>query len=301
MFTIIVSTPNDNDAKLIETNDEMFTSDLVDNLNADPDKSLIDTIIIHEDEDIIWQMCFLDEKTIKDKKVNDIVSALTLDRQTIYGNAIIFGSKVIEDGSCINTSMTIDDLKRLQTLRQVHVGCTITMNGNIEEFKYDPALKDIKLEELSICPVRLFGESGFYLHMLYNRESKEKNKIASMIAMEKIVGNVYIISKISEHVFTDIDKNTLNRLIKICKFPKTCRQIEDSKEERNEKKLLIVKNKWFWLKKKESLLKNKFSKCYVCDNDSCKICSGCYRLHYCSSKCQTLDWPNHKNDCNRFV
>ena len=43
------------------------------------------------------------------------------------------------------------------------------------------------------------------------------------------------------------------------------------------------------------------SKCNVCHRktETVKKCSGCYLVWYCNSKCQQLDWGNHKEHCSK--
>lgn len=47
-----------------------------------------------------------------------------------------------------------------------------------------------------------------------------------------------------------------------------------------------------------------------CDNSECKNeekdkrfvkCGNCKAIYYCDKKCQKIDWPKHKNNCNKFI
>lgn len=44
----------------------------------------------------------------------------------------------------------------------------------------------------------------------------------------------------------------------------------------------------------------KENKCEICDTVSTLLCSKCKNSHYCSKKCQTKDWKNHKEECKKI-
>ena len=46
--------------------------------------------------------------------------------------------------------------------------------------------------------------------------------------------------------------------------------------------------------KEENICSNK-----NCSNKGTLMCSRCKKKHYCSSKCQTLDWSNHRTECKK--
>jgi hypothetical protein len=277
--------------KIINTDTKNFTSDIIENILATPQTS-INTAIIYEDEDIIWQMCYMDDNT---NPINHIASYISQDKKTIYGNVVLFGSKVNELGSCDEYSITTDDLLKLIKRRQIHIGCNISISKQITEFTYDNTLQQINLEELTLYEFQLYGASGFNFQLFYDN-NKTINKLATCLTGIKVYGNVILISKSDEHTFVDVNKSTLLRLINVCKCPIEYHQSHEneSKIERDNKKLLIVKNKWWYLKKRELEIT---SCCWVCKNKSKLLCSGCHRLRYCSPECRLIDWHRHQREC----
>jgi len=283
----IIEKINDAQIKIVETDDINFTSDIVEGLELKDNKIPINTTIIREDEDKIWQMCYIETNIHK----NHIASFLTCDKRTIYDNCVFFCSKINGKGSCDNTSMSIDDILQLLKKQKTVIGCTITVNKQIEEFQYNSLQIKTKIKEVDIF--------GFQLQIFYD-DDKLVNRYASVLCNTKIYGNVNVISKTHDLNFVDITRATLLRILNTLKLPLEYRSIVEEKDEKDERGLMIIKNRWWNLRKKEQ--EKKINKCWNCDtNIELRTCGGCYRLLYCSKKCQTKDWKTHQYDCNMFM
>jgi hypothetical protein len=320
----IIEKINDANIKRVTTDSKNFTSDIVEGLELESNKTSINTTILHEEEQYIWQMCYIDEYKKNDKErklyneLNHIASFLTQDKKTIYGKTVLFCSKVNDLGSCDNASMSINNILQLLKKKLSHIGCTITQNGKVHEFEYTDTLKDLfdQPENWKFYETSIYGTSGFHLQLFYDHsdgsstsevfaqtgsstsEVKHINKLASVLCNKKMFGNVKVICKSSEHNFVDIDSSLLLRLRNVLRGPLTYRNVEEkyNTDEKDDRKLKIVKNRWWILKSKEKELK--INKCWVCDNDKLiYLCGGCSRLWYCSKACQKSDWTNHKLDC----
>jgi hypothetical protein len=351
---------------IVETNSVMFTSDIIHNIDAKPE-SHCNTIIIEEDEHVVWQMCYvdIDEKKMKPLNpesniplsesnsnsppsdsnsnsppsesdsnsppsesdsnsppsessaqrvdepsvvqrnemsglpripVNHIASFINQEKKHIYGPVVFFGSKVNDKGTCENMSVTFDDLLNIIKRRKNYVGCGIMSNNKIIEF--DASVADTK--DMQCYEFQLYGSSGFSFEMFYKNDINNIpiNKFATILSKKKIYGNVLLLQKSSEHNYVDITKDTLRRLIKVCRSPIQYHesQTDESNVERNDKGLLVLKNRWWFLKKREKEFHDKFTQCWNCTNKFKLTCTGCYRLRYCSEECRKKDWAEH--NCN---
>lgn len=265
-------------------------------------------IIIHETEHVIWQLLYYDDpKQQKDENINHIASLLNPKKNTIYGKVVIFCSKVVEDFTCVPLSASISNLKEIINSRSEYSGCLVSSNGEIKEIKIND-IKEleslIKKTKINSRTCKLFGSSGFFLELYYSEEYKILNKFATTISSDQLIhGMVFILLKYNEYCYETLDKNLLLRFYNLCTLPLHYRDSlseDDMKSEKNMYGLPLVKNKWFILKNKELELKNKLNLCWTCEKRSkLKLCTGCYRLRYCSRKCQIDDYPEHKEDCKK--
>ncbi len=293
-FTILVI--NNDETKIIETDDTNFTSDIVEGIGVDIcKKSSIHTSVIHEEYDKIWQISYINDTN--EDNINHTASLLSLDNKTICYNVILFCSKVNDNGSCDTMSITIDDLKQLVQIKKQHIGCHIDIKNMISEFTYSN-ISDVISDKYEYYPTTLFG-FDLELYSEKKNESKIVNKFMSSIVKKLMYGDVYIIHKLGEHTYGNINIKLLTELKQLYHTPINLQIITDKETEveRDTRGLLVVKNRWWMLKKKMNEFKDKIGKCWICNEYTKLTCSGCYRLHYCSKECQRKDWNNHKDDC----
>lgn len=284
---------------VVNTDDLNFTSDIVEGIGVELCKKYpIHTTIIHEEYDRIWQISYVEN--IDEKKINNLTSSLTLDQKTICHNTVLFCSKVNNNGSCDNLSINMNDFTKLITTKINHIGCVINTQGHIDNFEFKH-LTDIISNDYEYFSTTLFGFTlDFYVKK--NNECKLLNKFASSVIKKKVYDNVYVVCKLGEYTYGNIDKILLQKIRQLYHTPIKLQDVTENevKEERDSRGLLIVKNKWWMLKKKTNEFKNKFGICWICDKNTKLICTGCYRLHYCSKECQRNDWTNHKDECTRL-
>lgn len=305
-FTILVINPHDDindvkDVEVITTDNTNLSSDIVIGLNNVETKLPIHSTILQENEDgVIWQMCYIehDEKT---EKLNNLASLLTQDKKNVLGKTVIFCAKINSIGSCDDISTTIDDLKKLINSVQHHIGCHVLQNGKIKEFTYDNDLKNVIDDDSKYYDTSIF--SHFNLQIFYNKnETKNINKLATLLCNQKVYGDVKIICKTNEYTFTDLNKTLLLRLRNVLRLPKEYHKLDEkyTQIEKDSSKRPIIKNRWVVLNEKEQEFK--INKCWTCCNNDVNllVCGGCYRLLYCSDKCRRIDWNNHKKDCNMY-
>jgi len=288
------------------------------------EKTLINTAVVDETETSIYQLCYIDEKknnitqinniqleqesNDEKKNLNYLASKLTINKQCIYNDCVLFKSKLTEDGSYMDDSTTIQDYNNIINKREIHIGC-FSMHDRIKKITFtDP--KKLEIDNWFLHSNQIFGGNGFNLEFVYQHNNTNKiapcprapvNKFASVIAGIVIRGNCYILSKYGDEQYDDISIEILMRLYNVCRSPLSYKNISDEEmaPKKNNKNLLIIKNKYYFLKGREAGLEHKFNKCWVCNIASKLTCTGCYRLNYCSKECQIIDWKinNHKEDC----
>jgi hypothetical protein len=310
-----------NDApNIIQTTNKLLTTHIGQYVKASLDKkSVIHTAIIDETETHIYQLCYLDEtkngdmiennplSNIKEENkkenkenLNKLASKLMINKQCIYGDAVFFRSKLTEDGSCLTDSITIDDYNNVINKRDAHVGCFIE-GTTMKKIIYTSPEK-LQIDNWLLHSSQIFGGRGFNLEFVYEGKGIV-NKFASVLAGIIIKGSCYVLARYGEEVYDDISTKTLERLYNVCKSPLSYRNVTDEEmaEKKNNKNLPIVKNRFYILKTRECELGNKFGMCWVCGAASTTVCTGCYRLNYCSKNCHQLDWSTHKEDCLHYL
>lgn len=292
-FTILIVNVN-GEMTSVETDSDNFTSDIVLGIGEKLcQKHPIHTNIIHEERDRIWQITHVESND--EKQINHFISGLTPNKKTIYENVILFCSKVNDIGSCETLSVTEADAKQLAYLKTHHVGIRIEDN-TISEFKFEEL--SISSEVYEYFPTVLFG-FDLEIYVKKKFETKKVNKFASSLVKKRVYDDVYIVHKIGEYSYGDIDLKLINDLKSLYHTPIDLQVItdDDMKHEKDSRNLTIVKNRWWMLRKKLNEFRNKIGKCWCCNKYTKLICGGCYRLHYCTTTCQEQDWENHKNDC----
>jgi hypothetical protein len=291
---------NNNEINSIDTDEKLFLSHIGQHLGAtEPENKdcVINTVVIEETESCIYQLCYLDLKT-SECELNHLATKLMINKQCIYGSAILFKCKIQDDGTCCNDLMTINDYNKILYNRDHHTGCYVSVTGDIIEIEYELPNKLEYIDNWLIHQEQLYGGNGFSLEFVYENKGNV-NKIASSISSILIRGNCYILSRYGDEIYNDIGRNIINRLYKVCRTPLLYHKIMNDETKFEEiNKLPIVKNKFYMLHKRMRELNNKFTTCWTCDNEIKHICGGCYRLRYCSRECQKNDWQNHSDDCS---
>ena len=93
--------------------------------------------------------------------------------------------------------------------------------------------------------------------MYYNKDSlDEENKIVEDIAQKKIYGEVFIVSMVTDTLYTDISIDEVNKMLAISKFGENAWKAspDDDKEDRDEDGRLLIKSKYRILHKKHNQL-----------------------------------------------
>jgi len=223
------------------------------------------TNICYETKDYLYEICYLDIP--KEKKNNDTINQLAtlldITNEQIFGNAILIKTYLpISSSEMKIISSNKDDIKTILESRVNHKGVFIDTDKSLKQLTYRD-LK-VKLRELFDEEMEALSkiEIPFLKHnfiMFYNKDSlDEENTIVRDIAQKKINGEVFIISMVTNTLFTDILVDEVKKMLDISKFGESAWKSnpDDDKEERDDKNRIIIKSKYRILYNKHNQLLN---------------------------------------------
>ena len=223
------------------------------------------TNICYETKDYLYEICYLDIP--KEKKNNDTINQLAtlldITNEQIFGNAILIKTYLpISSSEMKIISSNKDDIKTILESRVNHKGVFIDTDKSLKQLTYRD-LK-VKLRELFDEEMEALSkiEIPFLKHnfiMFYNKDSlDEENTIVRDIAQKKINGEVFIISMVTNTLFTDILVDEVKKMLDISKFGESAWKSnpDDDKEERDEKNRIIIKSKYRILYNRHNQLLN---------------------------------------------
>ncbi len=274
-----------------------------------------DTSICYQNHKYIYQLCHLSMKNNgnKDEKysINGISSYLVCDRTEIYGSSVLIKSKIKDDYTCEPSFLTTNEISTLLYHNFVHTGVKIDVDGVVTEYKfYDNPLENMPhTDNLKWLNISIFN-FNLILYIQTNPIIDKINKKATVIfGKNRIHGAIYMAVMETQDIYSSINIDTVNKLIKILSNSRLFRELTDIEANNMQKKndeLPIIMNRYCILEKR--CREHKFI-CHNCNKDienkdienkvenSYKICGGCYRMQYCSKKCQQTHWNMHKSDC----
>ena len=308
----------------VPSNDELvqYISELVDF----DEKVVCDCNIIYESNEFIYQMFFLNNGSLKvygkneTKLINEVASHFNGLSDSIYNNAVIVKYGLNDNMTAKNASVSMDDLNDILYRKLFKRAIMIEPDSSQNEiitykssvFEYFE-LKNLDKEyidnNLCILEVAVYG---FYFNIIYEKypESDKINKsVTKLLGRGKLNGKCIIALKVTDNEFIDLNPSDYEKIITICSNTLIIRNLDDEEkpvvkhEDYDEKinGLPVIKNRFISLNNRF----NKYEdKCHNCNelfknesNLKALICSGCYRMKYCSHKCQNNNWLYHKKEC----
>ena len=286
------------------SSDETMMEQIINVTNMTPEL-MGDTSLCTEDENYVIQLCHVspDDNSGLALDNNGIGSYLVADNRKIYGNIVVMKFKITDDNTCINASLELSDIIDIIYKKFNHAGVFIDVNGNMTEFLF----KETPLEYLhkNLHPnyksmdVNLFGNMLLMFAEIFPNDNKV-NKVATRLAGNCIVnGNIIMATKGSDLLFSNLTKEYLEKLEKLCWGKFSDRKLKGLEIKNREKqdKLPIVMNGYRVVEKR--LMEHK-KVCYGCDNEIknvSMVCTGCYRIAYDSIECQKNHWNEHAKEC----
>lgn len=261
-------------------------------------------VVVHEDEFVVWQLFYCDyndKKYQTDSNINSRASSLMPDRKRIYGKAVAFCTNILSNHSVTIMNASVFDLNNIYDMRQVMRGCIVATNGEIKNVKlrsYEDINKVLGTDKVKMSNFNLYGSSGFFFELYCGQDTKI-NKLATTINGSSVLyGKVVILLKYNEHFYSELTSTLLKRLYSIMAIPSIYNQPLPEGDMKDEPH--VIKNKWYVLHKRELDLSHKINKCWNCEKRmKLKICTGCYRVRYCSEECRKNDYFEHKMECSK--
>lgn len=275
---------------------------IVDTLSLTPEL-MADTVTCYEDENVIFQLCYINDDNSPHKVLNKYATDLVYDKLEIYGPAVLMCSYITENYTCYPASVSMDELEKLYYYRMNHIGLKVNDDGSTEEFKFT----DEPLSELSEEERNEYGwfEHNFltfnlvvYMKKKHNGELLNK-KITKLLGSYRIHGPVILVLKKYSKDYENMSNVLFEKLLLVSSGSLEDRKLSEieNREPVSIGGLYTVNNSCLILKNR---LYNYKKVCHYCLDDikgNYFVCSGCQRMYYHNVECQSKHWSIHKDEC----
>lgn len=291
--------------EIIEVTHDKLPEIITNTIGMIPEKVMGDTSTVYQNDKYVYDMCFVDPEQNKtdpdESKYNEIATHLIIDNQKVYGNVVIMRSRITDDKICEPDEFTYDHLLELLRSKTVHIGLFIPTKGNISEYQFykDPVenLEVAKMQKLGYVESTI---SKFNLLAFFPIDDNvyEINKRVTRLLNRKVYGDVYLISRSTEATYEDLTYELYDKLDSISWGHTSERNLTTAETEESEKDgLPIISNRYTILETRMQTNYRKCSNCAITKIDKVSVCTGCYRVLYCTKKCQMQNWIEHRKDC----
>jgi hypothetical protein len=234
--------------------------------------------------DIRYELIYIDPKIIKDRvRENHLGSLLTYEQLGIFGPCVIIGTRMYFENDKIKYKMvdiTIDDIFKILVNKIIVKGLLIRENeiSNIFISTKKNILNKIDVRYFNDCIDRKIN--GFNYYCYQNTISKDYINIIATKLFNMTIYNDIILFMEKENIFLDInidifEKSLINNNINFILDEKVIDYIT----------FLNI----FLKKNNNCICNNKLKKVF--------LCSKCYNITYCSTKCQENNWNEHQKIC----
>ena len=221
------------------------------------------TNICYETKDYLYEICYLDIP--KEKKNNDTINQLAtlldITNEQIFGTAILMRTHLpLENLEMNMISSSKEDIKTILESRVNHKGVFIDTDQTLKTITFrdiNPKIRELFDEDIKdLSKIEIpFLKHNFIMY--YNKDSlDEENKIVEDIAQKKIYGEVFIVSMVTDTLYTDILVDEVKKMLAISKFGENAWKAspDDDKEDRDDNGRILIKSKYRILHKKHNQL-----------------------------------------------
>jgi hypothetical protein len=269
-------------------------------------KMIGDTVVCFENEKYVFQLCHLNMEDNGQKNspddINTLASTLTLGGQIVYKNCVLLCSQITDAGTCAPTSISEGMILELLKNKMRHKCMLLKTDGTTEELTFvrDPMetvnnAKDYQWMELP------FMKHNLIMYLQNNPVTDTVNKLATkLVGTDRVHGDCVLVSKSAENEYLNVDKELLDKFLKLSEGPVSSRQLREEEKESDKKinGLPIAMNRSCVLERRLQTYKQICHNCNeTIDLQNSKVCSGCYRVRYHNEACRVAHWPVHKEHC----
>lgn len=296
--------------EVIDIDDHELMYNIVSILDIKSEKTLGNTSICYENENNIYELCYVGVENMEDQKVGTSITkeedqnnlASFLCGENVSKNGVFFSSKISDNSYCVKASVTIDEFIDILYSKFVHVGIVVfSSDGNkFDSFTYfeHPSeyyriTEQSEFDKFEILSVEMFG---FGLTALINKEAKEINRSMTRFFNKRIYGDVLLIAK-TDNAYYDLSLDTYTKLNALSYQKLENRDIIVKDEQVEDGKLQKVINRWIVLDEKYKNYKPECTNCHKYLYDIGLVCGGCFHARYDCVACQHDDWRRHKDEC----
>lgn len=179
----------------------------------------------YETSEYLYEICFMDIP--HDKKnnstYNQIATILDVTSEHIFGNAILLKTYLpLKTMDMKLVSVKKDDIKEILNARVNHQGVFIDTDSNLKQITF----RDIKskLNELLDEDIKNLAkiEIPFLKHnfiMFYCKDSlDQENILVKDVAQKKVYGDVFIVSMLTDSIYTNILVDEVKKILAISKL-----------------------------------------------------------------------------------
>lgn len=256
----------------------------------------------------------------KDQKVNmNFIGCLfSLKHNVIENTCVVLANNydISSQNNIVVGDVTKNDILRM-IKRRYFFSAELIKNDTITKYYYqNPGYLVSKLFDLKEQDTIEKLTVGFLKYNLsfYCNQNKNQyvNKIATRInGLYQLYGDVLVLNEMDEHVYTNLSTHELRRLNVLAYGRLYDRQLKadeiheeshfevDEQGKEIEKKKTPLWSKYIIIDKRMSEWQNNKNKCFYCNKNIEKhvTCDKCFRIKYCSVKCQSEYNNYHSDDC----
>ena len=301
---------------------------IVEEIGLTPDE-IGESLPCYEKINNLYQICFVatpdienDSKKItlitQAKDINRISSELVIGKETILGAAVLINNLIIDNGTCTNDNITLDDIVDIYYQKFVHQAIKINTDNTSSIFTFlkhplecnlseECDINEITIKHLT-NPYTMFSIPFLQFNIsCFEKTCVLKNNInitaTKLAGDKKIYGDCILAIKETESEYIDFDQKLLGKILQLSCLPLKTRKLSENENKDGEtiddKK--VVFNKYRILQNRYVNFKPQRHCCSYCkeklDLKEYFTCTGCYRMKYHNNDCRVRDWNEHKEEC----
>lgn len=251
--------------------------------------------------------------------MNNIGCYLSLKHNVVENNVVVFANKydLNNKNFVALDSITKEDLIRIIRRRYFQTAVLVTIDNQMIKYYYQNPTYLITqvfgLTEKDSIEKLVFShlKYNFVLYFQQNTESKI-NKIATRInGTNRLYGNVLFLHEMEENIFANLSIHEMRRINVLSYGRMYDRKLKEEeihtitnfgpneKGEETEKKVTPYWSRYIVINNRMNKWAENKNKCINCLSDMTNpiTCSKCYRVKFCSVKCQKEFSTYHNEEC----